>query len=400
MKLKLLISLFGLLIALIIAEIALRYISAKNHNNTEECRKEDKILHHTLVPGSTCRFKSKEWDITYKINSMGLRDDEIGPRQKNEFRILVLGDSFVEGYGVEAKDRFTDILEMELSDQTGRRINVINAGTASYSPILEYKLLQEKLEVINPDLVIVALDMTDFKDEIGYYNFFSDRENKEVDTRKNQTKEYFAVRSDLNKEQAGIQNYKEETNWGKKENLSFSLKMKMLLRKSRFYVLVTNLVKEMRNKPYLADGSPPFIEGDVDTDLFAIARNNLNSSVYETLWKLPKKSLQDIILFSKKKKFKVLFFTYPHGMQLNGDQWGKGRLTRGFVRGQTYSTKALEDFEKVGSELGVPTFNLLDAFRQAAGEKLYFDYDGHWNTNGHKVAALALLPILLATIPK
>jgi len=376
-----------------ISEIGLRFLFQQSLDNTKECRTEDKILHHAFVPGSTCRFLSKEWDVVYNINSIGFRDDEINPKQENEFRILVLGDSFVEGYGVEAKDRFTEILEIELSREIARKVNVINTGIASYSPILEYELLQLKQESLNPDMVIVALDMTDFKDEIGYYNFFGETQ-KEIQTQDNQTEEYFAVRTDLNRKQTDIQSFKDETNWQKNEDLKFSLRLKMFLRQFRTYVLVTNTIKDLMNIPYLTEGSPPFIEGDVDTDLFAIVRNNLDNEVYNSLWRLPKKSLQNIAKFSKEKNFKLVFFTYPHGMQLDGNQWGKGRLTRGFVRGQTYSVKALDDFVKIGQELNVPTINLYDSLKKEANEKLYFDYDGHWNKRGHRLVAHALSPIL------
>lgn len=44
--------------------------------------------------------------IPYKTNSMGFRDDEY-----NTNGILVVGNSFVEGFGVKKEERFTELLE-------------------------------------------------------------------------------------------------------------------------------------------------------------------------------------------------------------------------------------------------------------------------------------------------
>ena len=49
------------------------------------------------------------------VNSEGFRDSEFRPKQKGEFLILVVGDSNVWGWGVRKSNRFTQVLEKELS---------------------------------------------------------------------------------------------------------------------------------------------------------------------------------------------------------------------------------------------------------------------------------------------
>ena len=84
-------------------------------------------------------------------------------------RVLLLGDSFTEGVGVEAADAFPARLQ-ELVDHAGvqKRWEVINAGEASYSPILEYLLLKRVGLDLQPDLVILNLDLSDMYDDINY----------------------------------------------------------------------------------------------------------------------------------------------------------------------------------------------------------------------------------------
>ena len=47
--------------------------------------------------------------IVHKINSLGFRDEEF-----DNGGVLILGNSFIEGYGVNIEDRFSEILEKEI----------------------------------------------------------------------------------------------------------------------------------------------------------------------------------------------------------------------------------------------------------------------------------------------
>ena len=67
----------------------------------------DPVLHHKFIPNGTGRHKTLEFDVRYAINSLGMREREV-PRDKpaGTHRILMLGDSFTEGNGVEVGDAF------------------------------------------------------------------------------------------------------------------------------------------------------------------------------------------------------------------------------------------------------------------------------------------------------
>src|SRR5262249_11129127 len=70
--------------------------------------KKDPILHHSLKPHAKMKRVQSEFQVVYRINSHGLRDDEIRlPKPPHVFRILLLGDSFTFGVGVELHETFT-----------------------------------------------------------------------------------------------------------------------------------------------------------------------------------------------------------------------------------------------------------------------------------------------------
>jgi lysophospholipase L1-like esterase len=95
--------------------------------------------------------------IHYQVNSQGLRDyDYPYEKQKDNFRILLLGDSVALGYGVEAADTFPKILERMLnSKQAPKSYEVINAGVSGYNTVQELRYLKKEGLKYSPDLIVV-----------------------------------------------------------------------------------------------------------------------------------------------------------------------------------------------------------------------------------------------------
>lgn len=102
-----------------------------------------------LAPGIRVPMRGPEYDVEVATNSLGMRDHEIGP--KSGPRILLLGDSFAMGYGVNQDQTFADLLEKDLS------VEVVNAGTGGYEIIQQRRVLAEYGSLVQPDLVVYAL---------------------------------------------------------------------------------------------------------------------------------------------------------------------------------------------------------------------------------------------------
>jgi lysophospholipase L1-like esterase len=93
----------------------------------------DPRLGYTLRPGEF-RFANTEFDTTFHVNSLGVRDDEASLVRP---AIVVLGDSFAMGWGVGQDEAFPQVLERLL----GRK--VLNTGVSSYGTFRELRLLSE-----------------------------------------------------------------------------------------------------------------------------------------------------------------------------------------------------------------------------------------------------------------
>ncbi len=107
--------------------------------------------HHR--PGQHGFFEVGGVKTEVRINSRGLRDREY-PYQRvaGRRRILVAGDSFAWGYGVEQDQAFSERMEASLSG-----VEVINAGVPGFSTDQELLWLREEGVKYRPDLVVLLL---------------------------------------------------------------------------------------------------------------------------------------------------------------------------------------------------------------------------------------------------
>ncbi len=67
----------------------------------------DRLLGWAHRPNQSGTFKHPDVHVTVKLNSHGLRDNEYPMTRTKNGRILVLGDSFGWGFGVEHEDIFS-----------------------------------------------------------------------------------------------------------------------------------------------------------------------------------------------------------------------------------------------------------------------------------------------------
>lgn len=122
---------------------------------------------HFHVPGRSGWQRSDEYDSFIAINSKGLRDPE-RPYAKPDgvFRILMLGDSFVEGLQVGQEQTLPAQLEALLAQQLGGAVEVINAGVSRYGTGNALAFLEAEGLRYQPDLVIYAFYPNDVTDDI------------------------------------------------------------------------------------------------------------------------------------------------------------------------------------------------------------------------------------------
>jgi hypothetical protein len=118
----------------------------------------DPLLGWRHIPNVTNEWSTPEYRVSVHYNAKGWRDsDHTYAKPPNTSRIVIVGDSFAEGLGVAAQDRFSDIAQAIV----GRPFEVVNLGVAAYSTDQKLLLLENDGWKYEPDIVVLELDFYD-----------------------------------------------------------------------------------------------------------------------------------------------------------------------------------------------------------------------------------------------
>jgi hypothetical protein len=172
-------------LSMIFLDLLLTFLSKKIiKTNKSNIYREHPVYHHTFkkLKKATLGFRGKKYTIF--TNSLGFKDKQartVDLSSKN-FRLLLIGDSFTEGVGLPYEKTFAGIIAKELSIYD---IELLNAGRASYSPIIYWRKIKHLIENIKLEIdeVVVYIDISDAQDEALVYEI---TDNLVVKSRKRQ----------------------------------------------------------------------------------------------------------------------------------------------------------------------------------------------------------------------
>ena len=171
----------GLLVPLLLVELIMVVFDLGGSPNahswkTRGIHRADSELIYSLRPGAVSTWKFKQFDQVVHVNSMGLRDREVGAKVAGELRVLVLGDSMTFGHGVRDDESWPNQLEMHLAESPGPKVDVINAAVKGYGTDHQYKFFRDRLVPLRPDVVVLAAYGNDLIDNITHPLFTLDDE--------------------------------------------------------------------------------------------------------------------------------------------------------------------------------------------------------------------------------
>ena len=160
-----LLALASLCLALLLLEGAARVLRAGRGPSTgtefSTYTEYDPLLGWRKRPGSHVRFQRREYATDLVINSRGLRGPERPyERPAGTFRLLALGDSYVEGYAVQEPETVRGELESSLG-RPGCPVEVLNGGTVGYSTDQELLFYRGEGRRYAPQVVVLFLYYND-----------------------------------------------------------------------------------------------------------------------------------------------------------------------------------------------------------------------------------------------
>src|SRR3989344_2278016 len=342
--------LLGILSALMFAELILRFgdIFKPPIHITEQ----SSLFGFDHIPNSQGVYSSKEFTVNIKINSQGLRDEEINLlKQEGVTRIAVVGDSFIEGLQVPLEVTSTKILQRMLID-ANEKVQVINFGVSGFGLDQKYLYIKNRVLKYHPDIVVLFLASNDLDDI---------KKNNVVFEEKGQLKfRLLPIDSKLVRLTKGI--------------------LRNLYLANLFFVAMQNNKVNLPNSQlpieyYLLRGNIPL----EDVNYMNIAKKLILLSEEETV-----SEHSHIILVIGADRLQV----DKAKIRILEEKYLKSELNTEFFNSELVS---------FASENNIEFLDLLPIFKEESlkGNTLYFNYDGHWNETGHRVVAQALvIPIL------
>lgn len=156
-------------------------VAVKMFSKVDSFRISDNHFHHGLKPFvNEITAWDKEGIFKYRIktNSIGFVDgsDRIVDLKKTGKRIMLMGDSFIEGVGYKWEDTVAGMLSGKLKNDG---VEVLNGGVASYSPKLYWLKIEYFLDMgLEIDDLYVFVDISDIIDEVVYDYFIPETFSK------------------------------------------------------------------------------------------------------------------------------------------------------------------------------------------------------------------------------
>jgi hypothetical protein len=319
-----------------------------------------------------------EFRTDVRINSRGLHDLEHPyVKSPDSFRVLVLGDSYIEGLQVDLEQMFGRLLERRLNARSSRPVEVISAGVSSWGTDNELLYFRHEGYKYRPDLVLLAF--TTSNDVRESYAPFNRR-----DPWANLSKPSFVLNGRGELELQPGPPLPPAPPWWRQLYLGEYL----------FVRLGGKVVIPRRGQ----NAAPPPPDPDaprVPPDLL-IHAPSYGPEVAEA-WRVTEalvRALRDEAA-ARGAKFAVMVHGGPWVHY--DDRWNL-MLMLDAVAARTWDRrKPARLIDEFLSAEGIPFVDLFDAFEAAkAHDRMFYQVNVHWTPMGHRVAADAAADLLLA----
>ncbi len=112
-----------------------------------------------LSPNREQIVEKPEYRHTVRTNSLGFRTKEIAPRGDDELRVLLLGDSFFYGTGVEEEDMISTWLErLNAEDESAQySLTAYNFAVFGYNTVQQLIVAREFVQDVGPQETVLGL---------------------------------------------------------------------------------------------------------------------------------------------------------------------------------------------------------------------------------------------------
>jgi hypothetical protein len=369
----------AVLVTLLAAEPIVRFFRPFDMNQRAFAMRYDPVLGWSKAPHLTGVYAPGEERVEV-LNSRGLRGREYPyAKPANEYRVLVLGDSFAEGRLVAFQDTTFEVLERELRSTMGgdRRAEVISAGTGGYSTDQSLLFFTGEGWKYAPDLTVLM-----FYENDVWYNAqpVSSRGNKPL----------FELRGDelvltrVPVPQAGTRADGAAT----PDAPSFPGRLLTWVgTHSALYQFVRDGVQGLPAASAPAAGPVP--------DEFRVWQRTYGDDVRHA-WRVTEALLRELKRVTRDGGSELVVLYVPTAAEIHPEIWAATQRRYGLLEADWDITRLERELAEVCRRNGIHFVDPAPEFRAEAARPwlertpLYFETDPHWTPAGHALAGRIL----------
>jgi lysophospholipase L1-like esterase len=324
----------------------------------------DPFVGHRMRPGLRGVVGNwAEFTTRVRIDSLGIRGPEIGPRRPGVRRVLVLGDSFTFGTGVEEEEAFPARIAALLA-RDGIPMEGINAGIGGYGVPDEVAWFEHYGAGLHPDLIVLGI--------------FTGNDLQDAAPDRPRT---FVVDGDILDE----------------AELHRSRPLHWLFQHSQLFALLKFSIPQSIDRPLrraLHMPEPGAIRGLREEMALYDPRNRPTAERGGARSEAAIRRLLDLTRADHPSLVAVLL---PSKLQADERQWSRTLRQLKLPPSAADRTMPNEVFSGVLARCGVPVLDLIPAFSEEIrrGKILFFPEDQHFTAAGHDLVADRTVAFLL-----
>ena len=311
----------------------------------------DGTLRH--LPSFSYRYTRRGFSNIVSYNALGLRGPEVAvSKTPGVPRVMLLGDSFVEGKQVADDEVLTTVMQ-RLAAAGGRPIEVLNAGVSGYGTAEELILWEKLGRALVPDLVLV-----------GFYP---------NDVRNNEDRGFFDVRDGrvVAVKAPPLPNVR----------LIYDVR-KWFASRSHVYMLFKQGIDALTHEA--SDDTPARGAPLEAEEVFARAPSKRVAHG----WELTLALLGELRARVEARGARFAVVLLPTRFQVDDALWASQTRRAGFDPAGFDLRLPQQAFSAWSERTGTPVIDLLDQFRaRNRANSFYHEVDAHWNRAGHALAA-------------
>lgn len=323
-------------------------------------------------PGASAWVRDPEFTTYVRFNRDGLRGPDLTPVPTSaRTRILVVGDSFVEGAEVDETDALPPALARQLT-LLGHPVEALNAGVRGWGTAQEYLYLINQGLLLQPDVVILVVyvgnDLADNSPELS-----------QSAPGGAQRRPFFAL------DERGLALIPPD--------MPPPPPLAPVLETARVHSAFFNLVESgVEAKLAYAD------QAEVLRSTHRLVFATPPSPAWERSWAVTEALLMAARDATEARGARFLLAVAPHKAQLDTDDWerlARGRPVEGMSWDRYLPQQRLAD---LAAKHRIPKLDLLPALDAArAADSPYFAQNSHWTVAGHQAVAEAIARELLSS---